>query len=165
LAENDDIPVPIDDNNNNKRRRGRYQIPRKQAAMREIRRLIVNEGLTNMAICEKLQLPRRTLERYLHEMFAHDSQLLMAPSAQDIASQVAIFKERLARQYEDVISIARNSEAEFDIKLAAIDLACNIDWVITRLTYETPSVIARSVKLDGTKLVGQQKGLNLILKS
>jgi AraC-like DNA-binding protein len=154
-----------DNNNNNNKQRGPYKIPRRELAKREIRRLIIEEGLTNLQISERLNISERTVRRYTTDIFKKDSQVLINPAVEDIANQVSVFKERLARQYQDVISIARNPDVEYETQLAAHDLAANIDWVITRLSYETPAAIARHVKLDGTKLVERQNGLNLILKS
>jgi hypothetical protein len=161
MASNGDIP----DNSTFPNEKKRRNIPRREWAKREIRRLIIDEGLTNRAICEKLDLPARTVERYLHEIYSQDNQVLIRPSAEDLAVQINIFKEQLAKQRQDVMSIATNQEVEPTERIMAHELCANISWVISKLSYETPAAIARSVKLDGATSLGyEQKGLNLVLR-
>ncbi|HZA62407.1 MAG TPA: hypothetical protein VE573_06010 [Nitrososphaeraceae archaeon] len=87
----------------------RALVPRERAK-REIRRLIVEQGLTNREICEHLSLPSRTLERWLHEIYHEDNRLLLRPSIEDLATQVNIFKQQLAKQRQQVLEgIANNT--------------------------------------------------------
>jgi hypothetical protein len=87
---------------------------------------------------------------------------LLRPSIEDLATQVNIFKQQLAKQRQQVLEgIANNTEADFDSRIAAHDLAANMAWAILKMNYEIPAIIARHTKLDGTKLVQEQIGLNL----
>jgi transcriptional regulator with XRE-family HTH domain len=158
LAENDHI-------SDSEKRRGPYHIPKRELMKREIRRLVVEKGLTNKQLCETLNISDRTARRYLAQIFKEDNELLLRPSVDELATQANIFKEQLAMQRQQVLDgIANNENADFDTRIAAHDLAANMGWAIMKLNYETPAAIARHVKLDGTNLGYQQKGLNLVLR-
>src|SRR5215216_1508338 len=48
---------------------GRYKIPRRELAKREIRRLVLQEGLSGPQISARLSIPTRTVTRYLQEIY------------------------------------------------------------------------------------------------
>jgi predicted transcriptional regulator len=139
LAENGDI-------SNGKR--GRYHIQRREQVKKEIHRLITTEGLTNNQLCERLNIPRRTLERYLHEIFNEDNDLLIRPTAQDIAMHITLFKEQLVVQRQQILKeIANNPDVkDVNAKIAAHNLAADMFWAATKLSINTPAFIIRHTK-------------------
>jgi AraC-like DNA-binding protein len=54
--------------NNNKR--GPYLKPLREQAIRQIRKLIIDEGYTPAEVMQQLKIPPRSFQRYLHEAFA-----------------------------------------------------------------------------------------------
>jgi hypothetical protein len=150
-------------------RGGRYNIPKRELTKREISRLIIDEGLSNDMLCEKLSLPHRTLERYLSDIFSADNMVLLAPSAEALSTQTNIFVERLSKQRMDVLDgIANNSGIEPDTRLEAHRLAAEIDHIIMKIRRESACGIARHIQLNtattNNELVQKQRGLNLELK-
>jgi DNA-binding transcriptional regulator LsrR (DeoR family) len=103
----------LDDNNNNHKHN---HCARRELAKREIHRLVINEGLTNAQLCQRLNIPRRTLERYLHEIFQEDSEILMKPTVEEIAMGTAKFKEFLMKRMQAVLTIADDQTQPGDIR-------------------------------------------------
>src|SRR5215212_12009409 len=105
MAHNGDFP-PNTTTTKTKRRNNK---PAREASKREIHRLIVSEALSNRQLCDRLHLPKRTLDRYLSEIFNQDNDLLIRPTAEDISLQIEIFKERLTERMQKVLKIADDS--------------------------------------------------------
>jgi DNA-binding transcriptional regulator LsrR (DeoR family) len=143
LAEDGDIS-----NSNNGKRRRRNHIPRRELAKKEIHRLILEEGLTNSQLCERLQIPRRTIERYLHEIFNEDNDILIRPTAEQVAMQVNMFREHLLVQRQHLLKeIAYNPAVQdANAKIAAHDLAADMIWAVTKLAINTPAFVIRHTK-------------------
>ena len=77
--------------------KGPYKKPKREIAKRDIRRLIVEEGLTNNQISERLNVPLRTIERYISEIYEHDNQLLQSLNS-SVEDTLAFF----VRELEDI---------------------------------------------------------------
>jgi predicted metal-dependent phosphoesterase TrpH len=148
LAEDGDISNS--ENNNGKRsRRGRNHIPRRELAKKEIHRLILEEGLTNSQLCERLQIPRRTLERYLHEIFHEDNDILIRPTAEDVAMQANLFIERLLIQRQHLLKeIAYNPDVQdASAKIAAHELAADMIYAVKKLSTQTAADVMRHTRV------------------
>jgi len=131
----------ISDNNN-----GKYHKAQRELAKKEIHRLITSEGLTNAQLCQRLNIPRRTLERYLHEIFQEDSLLLMNPTAQEVAIETAKLKERLMERRQAVIKIADNESIDPEVRLQAEELAVRLDSANLKLVVLPPAVLERQLR-------------------
>lgn len=131
-----------------KKKTRRNHIPKREWAKKMIHHLIVEEGLSNAQLCERLQIPRRTLERYLHEIFQEDNDVLLRPTAEDIAMQNNLFIERLLVQRQHLLrDVAYNPEANEDAKIAAHELAIEMIWAVRKLsTTETAADVIRHTK-------------------
>ena len=138
----------------------RNHIPRRELAKKEIHRLIVEEGLSNSQLCERLQIPRRTLERYLHEIFQEDNDILLRPTAEDVAMQANLFIERLLVQRQHLLKeIAYNPAIQdASAKIAAHELAVDMIWAVKKLSVETPADVMRHTRV--MKEIVQQKNNN-----
>jgi hypothetical protein len=143
LAEDGDFS-----NNNNGKRRHNH-IPRRELAKKEIHRLILEEGLTNSQLCERLQIPRRTLERYLHEIFQEDNDILLRPTAEQVAMQANLFIERLLIQRQHLLKeIAYNPAVQdANAKIAAHELAADMIYAVKKLSVETPADVMRHTRV------------------
>jgi hypothetical protein len=96
----------------NKGRRPPYKKPRREIAKREIRRLIIDEGLTNRQISERINIPQRTVERYISEVYKFDNQLLAGmndnTAVEEALTAWSICKERMAHHRQEILeNIAR----------------------------------------------------------
>ena len=139
---------------------GRNHIPRRELAKKEIHRLIIEEGLSNSQLCERLQIPRRTLERYLHEIFNEDNDILIRPTAEQVAMQANLFIERLLVQRQHLLKeIAYNPAVQdADAKIAAHELAADMIWAVKKLSVETPADVMRHTRV--MKEIVQKKNNN-----
>ena len=146
-------------NNNNGKRRCNH-IPRRELTKKEIHRLILEEGLTNSQLCERLQIPRRTLERYLHEIFKEDNDILIRPTAEQVAMQANLFIERLLIQRQHLVKeIAYNPAVQdTNAKIAAHELAADMIYAVKKLSVETPADVMRHTRV--MKEIVQQKNNN-----
>ena len=153
MAETDDISG---------KKRGKYNISQREFAKREIRKLLI-AGHTNDEIASQLQLPKRTLERYLHDMLAEDSNLLLNPSRQEVLEEVAHFRLQLASQQVDVMSIANNEQEDGVVRLQAHQLGADLGWARLCLSLRTPDWLARRLRIGPNELIAEQKGFNLKL--
>jgi hypothetical protein len=140
--------------------RGRYNKPKRDLKQREIRRLIIQEGLSNQQISDRLGVPLKTVERWVTDIYGRDRK------AQDFLYGVDqvfefcnILKERLEyrRQYVES-NIAYNSQASHADQMKAIDMANNIDATILRLMVETaPELVRHAVQDVKNILILKQK--------
>jgi uncharacterized protein (UPF0147 family) len=127
--------------------KGPYKKPKREIAKRDIRRLIVEEGLTNNQISERLNVPLRTIERYISEIYEHDNQLLQSlnSSVEDTLTVTSIAKDRLNHYRQEILqNIARNPKAPFADKIRAWHLICELEAADLRIRFETvPSVLRK----------------------
>jgi len=130
------------------KKKKRNHIPRRELAKKEIHRLIV-EGLSNSQLCERLQIPRRTLERYLHEIFQEDNDILIRPTAEDVAMQANLFIERLLIQRQHLLKeIAYNPDVkDADAKVAAHELAADMIYAVKKLSTQTAADVMRHTRV------------------
>lgn len=150
MAEHGDLSAADDDGLKHGKQRGPYHIASKEAAKREIHRLVTSEGLTNNALCQRLNLPRRTLERYLHEIFQEDTMVLMRPTAEEVALQTSIFKEQLMEQRKQLLIMANDSSVDPEARIKAHELAANMAWGCLKLMVVPPAALERGLRrLEG----------------
>lgn len=145
---------------------GRYKIPRRELAKREIRRLVLQEGLSGPQVSARLSIPTRTVTRYLQEIYKEDNELLIKPSIEELTTIINMFRDRIDKQRLDVLNgIANNPEVEAVDRMAAHDFVADIDWIITKLSFQAPVLIAKLLDLtkDNKLVVKEQKGLNFTL--
>jgi cell envelope opacity-associated protein A len=143
-----------------KKKTRRNHIPKREWAKKTIHHLIVEVVLSNAQLCERLQIPRRTLERYLHEIFQEDNDILLRPTAEDVAMQANLFIERLLVQRQHLLKeIAYNPAVQdANAKIAAHELAADMIWAVKKLSVETPADVMRHTRV--MKEIVQQKNNN-----
>jgi len=132
-----------------KKKTRRNHIPKREWAKKTIHHLIVEEGLSNAQLCERLQIPRRTLERYLHEIFQEDNDILLRPTAEDVAMQANLFIERLLIQRQHLLKeIAYNPDVkDADAKVAAHELAADMIYAVKKLSTQTAADVMRHTRV------------------
>jgi hypothetical protein len=130
--------------------KGRYEKPKREIAKHEIRHLIINEGLTNHQISERLNIPQRTVERYISQLYEHDNQLLHSlNSDEEILTAWNICKDRMDHHRHEILAnIARNPKASFADKIKAWHLICELEAADLRIREETAARVARTSTLS-----------------
>jgi hypothetical protein len=89
------------------------------------------------------------LERYLHEIFQEDNDILLRPTAEDVAMQANLFIERLLVQRQHLLKeIAYNPAVQdANAKIAAHELAADMIWAVKKLSVETPADVMRHTRV------------------
>ncbi len=94
----------IDNNNNTRARSPRYNKPLRDQTQRQIRKMLVEDGMSYSDIRDTLRLPQRTFTRYISEIFSRDRQLLTEQETEEeIMNQIVICRERLLKQRDDLL--------------------------------------------------------------
>src|SRR5687768_9595496 len=130
---------------NNWRKLALYKKPKREIAKHEIRRLVLEEGLTNSQISERLNIPLRSIQRYISEIYLHDNQLLQSlNSDEDVLTAWTIVRDRIDHHRQEILqNIARNPKAPFPERLKAWNLICELEAADLRIRSETAPVVAR----------------------
>jgi hypothetical protein len=149
-------------------KRGPYKQAEKALALKEIRRLIIDEGMTNSQIAGKLNVSQRTIERYVRELYSRDSELLISLAGDEQALiQLAIARDRLIKQRQDVLKIANSESTDYKTRISAHHLAGDLAILVARIHLEAPSLLARRHRFPNTPLTARgatTTGLNLVLE-
>lgn len=127
-------------------KRGPYHKPRRDLAKKEIRRLIVDEGLTNRQISERLNIPQNTIERYIKELYQFDNQLLVGlNSDEEVITQLNICRDRLSKHKQDILDDMNTNykDAPLKDKAQIWNLICELECVEAKFSQEAPAILAR----------------------
>lgn len=124
-------------------KRGSYNKPLREEAKRQIRPLIVEEGLTYRETMQQLRLPERTFQRYISEIFLQERQLLSRKLTDDeVLNQLAILEARFSKQRRDLQTIANNPEIDARARVAAHHLIGEMAAMIYKIYSEgAPQVL------------------------
>lgn len=147
--------VPEEENNNNEGRQQpcQYIIPKRRAALREIRRKII-EGHTHSEIRQQLGLAERTYFRYVHAAFKEDRERLEQSITNDeILNQIAICEERFSSLYANAQSMATNPQIEPETRIVAQDQAASLATGILKLREESATAISRQLRLKEERVI------------
>ena len=150
---------------NHARKGTRYHKPRREIALKEIRRLLITEGLTNDQLAERLHIPLKSIQRYISQLYNNDNQLLESlDSAQETLTQWRICQDRLDSHRQEILeNIARNPAVAYSDKLRAWNLVCELSAATLRLRHEIISYVAR--RNGGSLPVMKQAALMLLQKN
>jgi len=138
------------------RRRGRrYHKPRREIAQKQIRRLIVEEGLSNRQISERINIPIKTVERYVKDLYARDNEMLKGLSGEEERlTSWNIARDRLESHKQEILTnVARNPKAPFKDQLKAWNLICELEAADLRILDETLAMVVRSSALPVKRLM------------
>jgi DNA-binding CsgD family transcriptional regulator len=142
-----------------RRREGRYHKPQRDIAQKEIRRLIVEEGLSNRQISERINIPLKTVERYVKDLYARDNEMLKGLSGEEERlTSWNIARDRLENHKQEILaSIARNQKAPFKDQLKAWNLICELEAADLRILEETLAMVVRSSALPVKQVLTLKK--------
>lgn len=124
----------------------RNNIPRREAAKHEIHRLRVRERLTVSEISDMLKIPKRTVERYLHEIYEQDDMLLLRPTAEQVLTDRGIYLDQLIQRSKDLQKIIDDPNVDADIKIAAHNLGAKLDRAVFLSAYESPVNVVHNMR-------------------
>lgn len=130
--------------------RGKYRKPRRDLAQQEIRRLVVEQGMSNKQISFELKIPLKTIERYIKDLYVRDNDLLAGLNGTDeLLTQRNICKDRFESHRQEILAnIARNPSATFTEQLKAWNLICELEAAELRLREETPAMVTRRLPIE-----------------
>ena len=102
--------------------------------------------ITNRQISDRLNIPQRTIERYVSELYKSDNEMLAGQNgnAEEVLTAWSVCKERMSNYRQEIIAdIARNPQAPFKDRVAAWNLICEIEAAGLRLLEYAPEMAAR----------------------
>lgn len=123
-----------------------YFKPRKVAAIREIRRMII-AGTSHVDIQRQLNLPEKTYYRYLNSAFAEDRERMKQyVTVDESMTQLAIVQERLNSMYQNIHGIALNSDVDPEVRIEAESLAAELAVGILKSWEDSPLGAMKTLK-------------------
>jgi AraC-like DNA-binding protein len=146
---------------NTNKKRGPYLKPLREQAMRQIRHLIIEEGYTPSEVMQQLKIPPRTFQRYLHDAFASEREVLAARLTDDeVLNQLAILESRLTKSRRDIINMAKDPTIDSK-QLTAIVVAYDLSEEIAVTIFKMHSQIAPDVLMSRHKQFFKDRELTL----
>lgn len=126
--------------------------------MREVRRLKIEELLTNAEITARTGIPDKTIRRYLSEIYQQENEVLQHPTSEELAVDVAVFREKVTRQIRQILAYANSPDCEHEMKLSYHNWALDAEWLLLKLSYHSVSEIAKILQLSTSiKFVEMQR--------
>ena len=153
------------------RRRGPYHKSARTQCCQQIRKLLVEDGLSYDAVIKKLNIAERTFYRYLSYVFENDRKLFADRiSEQEALNQFALCRDRLLKQRSDLLEgVGNNPAADWRARVDAHHLSGEIAATILKLYIQAPAMLAQRHQFPDTvslPLAEQGKsGIQVILKN
>jgi len=125
------------------RRPKSYNKPRKRQALLEIRRLIVEEGLSHNEIQLRLNLPPATYFRYLDMLFRTEQEAIQGNNYtyQRLLDETLILYQRYLRRARKLTQIADDEKVDAEQRIAAHNAAAEYERAAHDMTYIAPSYL------------------------
>ena len=136
LQENDSNPIA-------KRPISRYNKPTRRQALLEIRRLIVEEGLSHNEIQLRLNLPPATYFRYLDMLFQTEKDAIEGNNYtyQRLLNETLILSQRYLRRARRLEKMADDTSIDPKIRLQCETEAGEFERAVHDMTYYAPSYL------------------------
>ena len=116
----------------------KYFKPKRTAAIREIRRLVV-AGESHNQIQQQLNLNERTYWRYWKAAFAEDrARLFSTVSTEEVQTQFAIGEARLTDIYRNLHEMGQDADLDAVARREAEDMAAEVAIGLLRLYQDGP---------------------------
>ena len=119
----------------------KYHIPKRDLAKKELRRLKIEEGLTDNQLSERTGIPLRSVQRYLAEIYGEENRLMRFPSAEEIATQTNIIREQFLHQRQLLMNniILNPNCDDWTAKVDAMQLCTDLLYAAYKLNVQPPS--------------------------
>jgi hypothetical protein len=141
--------------------RRRYRKPERELCKKQIRKMIIEDCLSNDEIADKLQISQRSCDRWVREIFEQDVNLLAKVEGDaEAVRQIAIFRHRVNQFMCELLNdIARNKDVNSHDRIAAYNTCCEMAEAISNTFLEGPAAIARRYEFYHIRLQGPSKFL------
>jgi hypothetical protein len=120
-----------------------YNKPKRRQALLEIRRLIVEEGLSHNEIQLRLNLPPTTYFRYLDILFEAEQEAIEGNNYtyQRLLNETLILNQRYLRRARKLTEIADDEKVDVEQRIAAHNFAAEYERAAHDMTYIAPSYL------------------------
>ena len=131
----------------------RYNKPARRQALLEIRKLIVEEGLSHQEIQLRLNLPNTTYFRYLDLLFEQEQQAIAGDNYtyQRLLNETLILQQRYLRRARRLEKLADDPTIDPEIRLEAEIQCAHLERAVHDIMYQAPSYLAVQKLLPGPK--------------
>lgn len=120
-----------------------YNKPSRRQALLEIRRLIVEEGLSHQEIQLRLNIPARTYFNWLDMLFEEEERAIRGNgyTSQRLLNETLILQQRYLRRARQLTEIANDKSIDPEQRIAAINLASDLERAVHDMTYMSPAYL------------------------
>jgi hypothetical protein len=132
-----------------------YNKPRRRQALLEIRRLIVDEGLSHNEIQLRLNLPPSTYFRYLDILFKAEHEAISGNNYtyQRLLSESLILNQRYLRRARKLTEIADDETVDAKQRIEAHKFAAELERAVHDMSYMAPSYLRKQGLLPEPKTI------------
>lgn len=122
-----------------------YNIPRRREALFEIRRLLVEEGLSHQEIQLRLNLSPSTYFRYLGALFKTEQEAISGNNStyQRLLNESLILEQRYLRRARKLAEIADDEKVDPEQRIQAHINAAHLERAVHDMSYMAPSYLRR----------------------
>ena len=120
-----------------------YNMPRRREALLDIRRLIVDEGLSHNEIQLRLNLSPSTYFRYLDLLFKAEQEAISgnAYTYQRLLNETLILNQRYLRRAKKLTAIGDDENVDAEQRIEAHKFATELERAAHDMTYFAPSYL------------------------
>lgn len=120
-----------------------YNKPTRRQALLEIRRLLVDEGLSHNEIQLRLNIPSSTYFTWLDMLFREEQQAICGNNYtyQRLLNETLILNQRYLRHARQLTAIAEDKNVDAEQRIAAIEMACHLERAVHDMAYYSPSYL------------------------
>ena len=130
-----------------------YNKPSRRQALLEIRRLIVEEGLSHQEIQLRLNIPARTYFNWLDLLFKTEQQGIEGNNYtyQRLWNETLILQQRYLRRARKLTEFADDKNVDAEFRMKAHELAVELERAAHDMTYFAPSYLRTQGLLPNPK--------------
>ncbi len=120
-----------------------YNIPRRRQALLEIRRLIVDEGLSHNEIQLRLNLSPSTYFRYLDTLFKAEQEAISGNNYtyQRLLNETLILNQRYLRRARKLTALGEDEKIDAEQRIEAHKFAAQLERAVHDMSYMGPSYL------------------------
>jgi hypothetical protein len=118
-------------------------MPRRRQALLEIRRLIVDEGLSHNEIQLRLNLSPSTYFRYLDTLFKSEQEAISGNNYtyQRLLNETLILNQRYLRRARKITAIGDDQKVDAEQRIEAHKFAAELERAVHDMSYMAPSYL------------------------
>jgi hypothetical protein len=120
-----------------------YNMPRRRQALLEIRRLIVDEGLSHIEIQLRLNLSPSTYFRYLDILFKAEQEAISGNNYtyQRLLNETLILNQRYLRRARKLTEIGDDEKVDAEQRIEAHKFAAELERAVHDISYLSPAYL------------------------